>query len=240
LGPEALIGLILDREPLFPPGEAMAYSDTGYLLLGLVIEEVTGQSYEQVIEERFILPLRLESTGASNRKDLPGLAQGSVSSASGLALPERTIDENGRMRWNPAVEWTGGGLYSAAPDLARWGRAFLSGRLLSKEMYRAALGDGSIDESEDGYGLGVAIRQSSEYGPVYGHRGWIPGYVSSLQYYPDYDTAIAFQINTDVGFLDGERPVMAGIEARLAGSILMGGVRRTRTMADLTAARDLD
>ena len=69
------------------------------------------------------------------------------------------------------------------------------------------------------YGLGIAIRQESNWGTLYGHRGWIPGYVSSLQYYPDYDTAIAFQTNTDIGIIDSKDPVIMVIEERLAAVI---------------------
>ncbi len=220
--PEDLIALTFDSKPLSVAGEAMVYSDTGYLLLGLVIEAVAGRPYETIICDRFILPLELASTGPSNRRVLPGLARGYVSGASGLDLPPRTTDDEGVLEWDPSIEWTGGGLYSTSSDLARWGRAFLSGRLLSTPTYRAAIAphplvDGSLDDS---YGLGVSIRNSSAFGPVYGHRGWIPGYVSSLQYYPDYGIAIAFQINTDIGIVDSDRPVILEIEERLASIIL--------------------
>ena len=66
------------------------------------------------------------------------------------------------------------------------------------------------------YGLGVSIHLTGQFGPTYGHGGWIPGYCSSLRYYPDYDIAIAFQINTDVGIMDSETPVIEDIELRLA------------------------
>ena len=52
--------------------------------------------------------------------------------------------------------------------------------------------------------------------PKCGHRGWIPGYTSSLRYFPEYDMAFAFMINTDAGIIDVERPVIREIEGRLA------------------------
>jgi len=216
-GPEELIALTFDEAPLFPPGQGWSYSDTGYLLLGLVIEAVTERSYEAIVREWFLEPLSLTATGPSNRRDLPGLAQGVVAGGGGLGLPERTLDQTGTLLWDPGVEWTGGGFYSTAHDLAVWGRAFLSGRLLADESYGAAtagVSTGSNDPSSR-YGLGIAIRLQTDFGPVYGHRGWIPGYVSSLQYYPDYDLAVAFMVNTDVGIIDTEQPVIMEMEERL-------------------------
>lgn len=216
--PEELIALTLDSAPLFPAGEGWAYSDTGYLLLGLVIERVTGRTYEDVVGERFIAPLKLSSTGPSNKKALPGLARGYVETGPNFGLPMYTTDDAGVMVWNPAIEGTGGGLYANARDLAVWGRAFLSGRLLSEAAYREALKSvsASVSDAASFYGLGIAIRTESVFGPIYGHRGWIPGYVSSLQYYPSFDTAVAFQINTDIGMVDSERPVLVEMEQRLA------------------------
>lgn len=223
---EALIGLVLDSAPLFPPGEGWAYTDTGYLLLGLVIERATGRPYEDVVDERFIVPLGLSSTGPSNTPSLPGLARGYVGTDSGLGLPSYTTDDAGVMLWNPAIEWTGGGLYANARDLAVWGRAFLSGRILSDATYREALKGVPVSENDTApsYGLGMSIRTVSDFGPVYGHHGWIPGYVSSLQYYPGYDTAVAFQINTDIGIINSDQPVLPEMEARLA-QILFGSGR---------------
>ncbi|WP_421785065.1 serine hydrolase domain-containing protein [Hyphobacterium sp.] len=224
ISPEVLIALAFDTEALFAPGESWAYTDTGYLLLGLIIEKASGRPYEESVDERFIAPLGLIDTGPSDRRRLPRLARGYVSSESALGLPEVTTDEDGAMVWNPAIEWTGGGLFSTSRDLAIWGRAFLSGDLVSGTLYSAATSGLPASETDplSLYGLGIAIRADSEFGPVYGHRGWIPGYVSSLQYYPVYDVAIAFQINTDIGIADVERPVILEIERRLARVLLAG------------------
>ncbi|MGF1615309.1 MAG: serine hydrolase domain-containing protein [Gammaproteobacteria bacterium] len=223
--PEDLIALTFETGPLFPAGEGWFYTDTGYLLVGLIIEAATGETYEDVVRRRFLEPVVLVSTGPSNRKVLPGLARGYVSGATGLGLPVMTTDDRGGMVWDPAVEWTGGGLYSTSRDLALWGRAFLSGRLVDEATYQQMLNGVAASDSDviSLYGLGIAIRSTSDWGPVYGHRGWIPGYVSSLQYYPDHDVAIAFQTNTDIGIIDSDRPAVLEIEERLAALILRKG-----------------
>lgn len=228
MDPEALIALVLDRPPAFAAGEGFAYSDTGYLLLGLVIEAVTGEPWAAFVQSRFLDPLGLADTGPSNTMSIDGLATGYVSPTSGLDLPMRTTGPDGRMLWDPAIESTGGGLYSASRDLAAWGRALFGGAVLSPDWLEtmtagrpaAAFGPGTD------YGLGVAILKDSVRGQSIGHGGWIPGYVSSLRYYPAYGAAIAFQVNTDIGVVDSDEPVMYRIEQRLADLVFREHVDR--------------
>ena len=70
------------------------------------------------------------------------------------------------------------------------------------------------------YGSGVAVYQTGPFGPVYGHGGWIPGYVSSLRHYADHGLTIAFQINTDLGVVDDSTDLVPALEAALAEAIL--------------------
>ena len=61
----------------------------------------------------------------------------------------------------------------------------------------------------------LAVYSSGPFGLVYGHAGWIPGYVSSLRHYPEHGVTIAFQINTDIGIIDSDDDVLRIIEERL-------------------------
>lgn len=70
------------------------------------------------------------------------------------------------------------------------------------------------------YGAGVALYPAGPFGPVYGHSGWIPGYVSSLRHYPEHGVTIAFQINADAGMLVETAAVMHTIETRLAQVVI--------------------
>ncbi len=70
------------------------------------------------------------------------------------------------------------------------------------------------------YGAGVAIYQESPHGPVYGHGGWIPGYVSSVRHYADHNLTIAFQINSDVGVVDDSSDLVPALEAALANALI--------------------
>jgi D-alanyl-D-alanine carboxypeptidase len=216
--PEEAIAFVLDAEPLFAAGTGWAYTDTGYLLLGLVIEEVSGRSFYELADERFLGPLGLDDTAPSDQRDLQGLAVGYVAEDNPFGLPERTADDGGRLLWDPGMEWTGGGFLSTSRDLALWGQA-LFGSAAMEPPYLDRLLDG-IPVSPDApgilYGAGVAIYADTPRGPVYGHGGWIPGYVSSLRHYADHGVTVACQINTDVGIADDSTDLVPALEAALA------------------------
>ena len=222
--PEALIEFVLGQPPLFEAGEGWAYTDTGYILAGLAIEAATGRRYYDEIQDRFLTPLGLTLTSPSDRRCLPGLAAGYMTVDNPFGLPRKTIAADGRMAWHPGFEWTGGGLVSNSRDLARWGAALFGGKAMSGAYLGELLNAAPVspDTNDIQYGSGVGIYRTSPFGPVYGHGGWIPGYSSSLRYYPDYGVAIAFQINTDIGIVDDTTPLMQDLEKRLAEIVLSG------------------
>ncbi len=197
--PELLIECILDQAPLFEAGKGWAYTDTGYILLGLVIEAVTGSSYYEELERRFLKPLKLDMTNPSDRMVLPGLVAGYAAQNNVFGLPGKTVDESGILVWNPVVEWTGGGLVSTSHDLAIWAKLLYEGHAMQSD-YLTDLFQSvptSNDESKVRYGAGVLIEQEDSLSQRWGHGGVIPGYSSSMRYYPKYGVAIAFQMNTD-------------------------------------------
>jgi len=216
--PEELLGFVTEREALFGAGTGWAYSDSGYIVLGLLIEEVTGQRYYDVVAGQFLAPVDLTDTIPSDRPDLPGLAVGYTIPDNPFGLPVRTADAHGVLVWDPGVEWTGGGFASTSANLARWGHALFGGEAMETPYLDRLLDGVSVTPDASGilYGAGVAIYADTPLGPVYGHGGWIPGYVSSLRHYADHGITVAFQINSDAGVVDDSSDHVAKMEAALA------------------------
>lgn len=220
--PEALINFILDHQPFYKAGNGWSYSDTGYILAGLVIEEATGRRFYDLVRERFVNPLDLSQTSPSDSRDLVGLAAGYTNTGADFGLPGKTLTPAGSMVWHPGIEWTGGGWISTSSDIARWGAALFGGKALTESSMQELLKAVAVSpETPDiQYGAGIGIYATGPFGPVYGHGGWIPGYCSSLRYYQDHGVAIAFQVNTDKGIVDADRPVMREIELFLANVVI--------------------
>ncbi len=195
--PDELVGYILNRKPLFPAGQRFKYTDTGYILLGLIIERAGGASYYDQVRQRFLDPLKLKLTEPADHRDLPNLAAGYLSPKNPFGLPEK-ITAGGKLRYNPATEWTGGGLVSNPRDLAVWAKTLYEGRALEKPYLDELLATDPQDTKKSSkYGLGVYITKSP-LGVSYGHGGWSVGYLSHVDYYPDQRVAVAVQTNSDV------------------------------------------
>jgi D-alanyl-D-alanine carboxypeptidase len=200
--PSDRLAYVLDAKPPFPVGKGWAYSDTHYILAGLVFEKASGKPLFEEIDRRLLKPLQLAGTLASDRQAVPGLANGYASPMNPLGFNGRTII-GGKLMINPQMEWAGGGLATTPEDLARWAKALFEGKIVKNETLQAMLT--SVDMPGGGgkgkvakYGLGVMIRES-EWGPSYGHGGWFPGYRTEVVYFPNKKVAIAVQFNTDAG-----------------------------------------
>lgn len=184
---EELIAYVLNKKPLFAAGKGFHYSDTSYILVGLIVEKATGKSLYTEITERILKPLKLDRTIPSNSITLPEVANG--------YFQNKPVIVEGRFIFNPQWEWGGGGFASTAEDLARWARALYEGDLLQKKSLDEMLQSTTTGEGA-GYGLGVEIVRS-KWGKSYGHDGEFPGYLSDMRYFPKYKLAIALQINSD-------------------------------------------
>lgn len=219
--PVQLVEFVCDQPPLFAPGKGYKYTDTGYILVGLIIEKVSGRRYYDLLTERFLKPLRLTLTRPSNQRKLPGLAAGYLAEQNHFNLPVKIADF-GEMKFNPAGEWTGGGLVTNSQDLARWAKILYEGRALKKPYLDDLIGSAVPREpgSRNGYGLGVFINETP-LGKTYGHTGWYPGYRSFMIYFPEAQVAVAMQINTDADMKGGS---VAVFSQALAG-VVLGALR---------------
>ena len=194
--PEQLIAFVLDKKSLFPPGQGYSYTDTGFLLIGLIIEQATGGTYYAELQQNFLGPLGLKDTSPSNRRILPGLVPGYLPNDN-LGQGLKTMKEPGVLFYNPVTEWTGGGLVTNPGDLVRWAKLLYEGKAMEGDYVSQLLCSIPTTQGNrySAYGLGQGIAQSP-YGIVYGHSGWIPGYLSFMGYYPEYRVAVAAQFNS--------------------------------------------
>ncbi|OLF18490.1 serine hydrolase domain-containing protein [Actinophytocola xanthii] len=169
---EELVAWATSHPPTFPPGTDWSYSNTNYLLVGLIAEAATGRPLPRLVAERITRPLRLTDTFlATSPRVRPGHVHG-------YRPPALTgggyVDTVG---WHPSAAGASGALVSTAPDLARFYRALLSGRLLSPALTRELLTTVPVEERDGGYGLGIFF-VDTRCGTVWGHSGSFPGYTS--------------------------------------------------------------
>ncbi len=210
--PAELLAYVLDEPPSFAPGEGWEYSDTNFILLGMIMEKVTGRACYDLIQEWMLDPLGLENTVPSNTRTIPGLVQGYAGPGNPFGGTDAMLMEDGRFAVNPQFEWAGGGFASTASDLARWARALYTGQAFAPSLLPlmldgvpARLGRGSR------YGLGVILLDTPA-GPSQGHSGFFPGYLTEMAYFPDLDIAAAIQVNTSVSRALGRSPQAVLVE----------------------------
>jgi D-alanyl-D-alanine carboxypeptidase len=179
--PDELVDVAVAHEPVFAPGTSWSYSNTNYILLGMVIERVTGERIEDLIGHRIIRPLRLRSTFLAGGDHVPswqahGYIPPSMADQEGYPPPTDGgyIDTTS---WPPDWAWAAGALVSTTADLSRFYRALLSGRLLEPAQLAELTATVPLGEGF-GYGLGLLV-QETPCGTLWGHDGGIPGYIST-------------------------------------------------------------
>jgi D-alanyl-D-alanine carboxypeptidase len=197
--PEERIGFILDDKPIHPAGEGWAYSDTDYILVGMIIEKVTGHTYYEELNKRILQPHGLKFTSPSDSRRLQGLVSGYTGDGSPpFELPGKML-QDGVYMINPQFEWTGGGLITNSTDLAKYIKLLIEGKIIPREyleLMKKAVNPKTGKPGSFGYGLGLEVYQTTD-GVTYGHRGIMPGYLSIMEYVPQYKFSAALQINCD-------------------------------------------
>ena len=215
--PPELLAYVFDDPPLFAAGQGWAYSDTNYVLAGILIEEVTGQTFYDCVRERFLQPLELVDTIPTDTRTIPTMAQGHVVAGRQMGVPERTLAE-GQFVYNVQFEWCGGGWASTPADLARWVGQLYSGRALDAPYLESMLAMVPAPALGPGveYGLG-AMRRTTAAGPLIYHDGFMPGYLTTTGWFPELEIAATIQLNTDEGRSFGQPP--SELLAELARSV---------------------
>lgn len=196
--PEQLLAYLSDEKAPFEAGKGWDYSDTNYIVLGMIIERVTGRKFYDEAIRRVTRPLKLADTIPQNGRRLKGLVQGYAGPENPFGGKDAMI-ENGKFAINPQFEWTGGGWVSTSLDLARWAKMIYEGKAYDPSLLPQVL-DGvpaPMLGRDTKYGLCVIIRKTAA-GTSYGHSGFFPGYMTDMMYFPDTKIAVAVQVNSSV------------------------------------------
>ncbi|MFH8937209.1 serine hydrolase domain-containing protein [Streptomyces griseosporeus] len=196
LRPQELVAIAMSHEPIFEPGESWTYSNTNYILAGMIVERVTGHSYGDEIRRRVIAPLGLRGTSVPGTR--PTLPQPS-SRAYGKLAKTATGPTYDVTELNPSLAGAAGEMISDSADLNRFYRALLGGRLLPPRQL-AEMKD-TVDTAGHlpgvRYGLGLADRELGCGVHVWGHNGGIHGSGTDAVTTEDGRHALAFNFNAD-------------------------------------------
>jgi D-alanyl-D-alanine carboxypeptidase len=184
-----MIALFRDLPSPTPPGQAWAYNNSGYVLLGAIIERVTGKAWHQAVAERITGPLGLRTIGYGvDRESGPTMARG-YTRAEGQVRPAQRI--------HMSVPHGAGALVGTVGDLAKWARALHHGRVVSPALYAAMTAPASLPEGRThpyGFGLGLGDLRGRA---TIGHGGGIFGFSTDSVYIPSDDLFVAVFANSD-------------------------------------------
>lgn len=192
--PEEIVAMALKYRPYFKPGEGWHYSNTNYVLAGMVIEKVTGDTYAHQAEQRIIKPLGLKHTSfPGTRTTLP--APHSIG-YSKLYAPNPGPEVYDATEYSPTWSGATGELISTSGDLNTYFRALTRGRLLPQRQMREMFQTVETGQHYR-YGLGLIARDLSCGETVWGHDGIVWGSLTSSATTRDGSHSLTFQINGD-------------------------------------------
>jgi CubicO group peptidase (beta-lactamase class C family) len=205
--PTEFLKYFADSALQFKPGERFFYSNSGYFLLGVIIEKVTGKSYEQVLQENIFTPLRMNNTGYDHHNTI-------------LKNRASAYEKNGRSYVNAdyidmSIPYAAGSLYSTVEDLYLWDQALYSNQLLQKEnmdlLFTKHIPSG---RSYYGYGWSIGempIGNTKEQLQTISHSGGINGFTTLITRIPSDKSLIVVLNNTGGAPLQEMTSAISGI-----------------------------
>jgi D-alanyl-D-alanine carboxypeptidase len=183
LTPQQILAFTRDVPPLFEPGTGWSYSNTNYIYLGLLIEDVTGMPVANALRIRIIQPLGLDDTYLAGAEEGPPVIRAPI------RIGDREFPYDYPYTSIATSAWTAGAMVSSASDLGAFFGALFAGKLLShsalREMTTIAPGS-QADDPPSGYGLGLTEWHPAEFPgmELYGHGGGIAGFLTLVFHDP--------------------------------------------------------
>ena len=189
MGRDTVLSIVEDEPFRFAPGTVMSYSNTGYFLLGYIIENASNQSYESYLEEHILGPAGMVNTYYCDEKSV------NRNKAHGYERHPKKgfLHKDFEVHIWP---YSAGSLCSTVRDLVKWNQELHNGDILADSLYQEMITPGQLaDGTKVLYGMGLGVYTDNGL-PVIGHGGAISGYISESRYYPDQDLTIVALQNT--------------------------------------------
>ena len=183
--PEQTITRFKDEPLDFPPGEQWSYSNSGYILLGYIIEQVSGQTYESFLQQNIFEPLQMMNSGYDHNDG--SLATGYT----GFYANWKKADYV-----DMTIPHAAGALYSTVEDLYRWDQALYTAQLVPQELLDLMFTPHVKVDKKMSYGYGWIVGELNGH-QVASHSGGIEGFVTDISRYPDDDVTIIILSNRD-------------------------------------------
>ncbi len=181
--PAQLVARFRDKPLDFPPGTKWSYSNSGYALLGYLIERLSAKSYAQFIQDNIFRPLHMKDSGYdSNTQVIERRALGYTPGPDGKPVPAGYIDMT--------IPYAAGGLYSTVEDLLRWEKGLFGGKLLSAASLKQM-----TTPFKNNYAFGLSVTAESNGTQVIGHNGGIEGFNTTVAFAPSKELAIVVLAN---------------------------------------------
>ncbi len=177
------------KPPVYTPGTRYVYCNTGYFLLGLIIEKVSGESYEAFVQTNLLDPIGLKATYYDGgKRAIPEAARGYMRDA-GKLVPCRPL--------NLELVAGAGAMASTALDVYAFHQGLRAGKVLSPEIYKLMITPPKLAGDEPShYGMGFHVDQVGKH-TVQRHGGLVFGFKSCYYYYPEEDLTIIILMNTE-------------------------------------------
>ena len=190
--PRQLVELATAHRPLFAPGTRHSYANTGYILLGLIVEKATGNSLPAELRKRIFAPLGLHATSFPTTPRIAGRYAHGYTRYTKPRLTDISV-------FSPSILGAAGAIVSNADDLARFHQALLRGRLLGPDLLAAMKTTVAVPESggHQAYGLGLIRTRYGPCGVFWGHGGGTFGYETFTDSSGDGKRDLVISVNAD-------------------------------------------
>lgn len=196
-----LLEYAYSKKAYFQPDEDVVYSNTNYILLGLLIEKMEGKPLYQVFDEKIFGPLGLTLTQFAGRNPVPdGIVRGYIDLYSNMQVTETTYNSG----WDYYT--ADGGLISNPYDMNVFFRALMNGQVINSNSLKEMLTFKSPKTASNeffpiSYGLGI-FKMETPKGTAYMHSGDAIGYYANMLYFPDDSTTVVYAVNSNYGKID--------------------------------------